>query len=282
MNSANLLTSSFEIMWGTALSRGNFQSENEKKTVTEIENASHIPYRRQIHAAIAVMNVFILIVVLLICVFQQSSVGFQNSFFGKGHLLSHRPSVLCNRESPPLYLSTIELEDFVNTIGIYIDSPIGGYAKDMMTAACLGTMSDVFAQIISQKGNDSNSVTASPPNDRAPTSREFKSGGLFPAFNSIRIDIKRTIRFAIFGFIDGAVGHTWFYTLETYVRTTRITDVFLRILIDAGVSTASLLFIHHLSCHKFFSSTTAVYSYLVCLVPHCNDHFGKGPNWRYR
>ena len=89
----------------------------------------------------------------------------------------------------------------------------GHIMSDMFLAAILSIMSDSIAQFTS-------------------TPTMLKSYQLL----SKTYDMNRTTRFAIFGFLDGAIGHSWYYTLETFIRDTKVIDIIYRILADALVS----------------------------------------------
>ena len=91
-------------------------------------------------------------------------------------------SFLNNKISNSLISSTklkFSIVDNINSIE-------NGYLKDMLTVFGTTTLSDTIAQIAER------------------TNTNIK----------IPIDKQRLIRFAIFGFFDGAVGHTWFETLD--------------------------------------------------------------------
>lgn len=89
----------------------------------------------------------------------------------------------------------------------------GSIFNDMLLAAVLSIMSDCIAQF-----------STSPK-----MLQDFKS-------LSVTYDMPRTTRFAMFGFIDGAIGHTWYYALEIFIKDTRLVDIINRILADALVS----------------------------------------------
>jgi hypothetical protein len=75
---------------------------------------------------------------------------------------------------------------------------------DMITAACLSTMSDIIAQTDSRGG--------------------------YMAF-----DFDRTVSFATFGFLDGAVGHSRLCRLEPFIHATRIINAMMCIVAGAIV-----------------------------------------------
>ena len=88
-----------------------------------------------------------------------------------------------NKISNSLLISSTKLKF---SIVDNINSIENGYLKDMLTVFGTTTLSDTIAQIAER------------------TNTNIK----------IPIDKQRLIRFAIFGFFDGAVGHTWFETLD--------------------------------------------------------------------
>lgn len=113
-----------------------------------------------------------------------------------------------------------ELSTFSTAISSFIENPSNGLIIDMITAAFLGVSSDCIAQITSQEFEDSKPST-------------FITTILVKKWN---YDWDRSGRFAIFGFFDGAVGHTWFYTLEHFIKDSRAVDIITKIVADTTVS----------------------------------------------
>ena len=83
------------------------------------------------------------------------------------------------------------IQNMITSIQQSYDANEGSYLMDMMTVSAGNTLSDTIAQVAEQRGKGS-------------------------SMNSIQ-DPRRLIRFATFGFLDGAVGHQWFLTLNHFI-----------------------------------------------------------------
>ncbi len=112
---------------------------------------------------------------------------------------------------------------------------------------------------------DSSSATLprSPPSSLSSSVMSLFSK-LRQSMMSVKLDYLRTSRFAVFGFFDGAVGHSWFHTLESYIPDYRIVDIIARILADAVIYTPiwCLWFLTAMNCLERRSSFTRIRTWL--------------------
>lgn len=117
-----------------------------------------------------------------------------------------------------------EYNTFYTAISTFIENPSNGLIIDMMTAAALGVISDCIAQISSHDFEDGKS----------------SKGIINFLLKKWKYDQDRSGRFAIFGFFDGAIGHTWFYTLEHFVKDSTAVDIITKVVVDTIVSQSAL------------------------------------------
>jgi len=105
----------------------------------------------------------------------------------------------------------------------------------------------------------STTLPPQPPSSLSPSVRSLFSK-LLQSMKSVKLDYLRTSRFAVFGFFDGAVGHSWFHTLESYITEYRIVDIIARILADAVIYTPiwCLWFLTAMNCLEKRSPFTRV------------------------
>ena len=131
------------------------------------------------------MEYHVLLLLLLISI--SSVESFRNIKISNSLLISSTNSLISSTNSLiSLTNSLISSTKLKFSIVDNINSIENGYLKDMLTVFGTTTLSDTIAQIAER------------------TNTNIK----------IPIDKQRLIRFAIFGFCDGAVGHTWFETLD--------------------------------------------------------------------
>ena len=79
---------------------------------------------------------------------------------------------------------------------------------------------------------------------------EQRNGGadLTKTQDSWSLDFDRVKRFAFFGFLDGAVGHTWFIQLDNFIHGTDGVSVVYKVIADTVVSS-----LHSMHCFKYLS-----------------------------
>jgi hypothetical protein len=105
-------------------------------------------------------------------------------------------------------LKIVAWESIVQTASFSIHNiHQSGFLPDMITAAFLSAIGDIIAQSI-------------PTNDN----------------KRKKFDFKRTQRFALFGLLDGAVGHTWYFNLEKVIRDSKVIDILAKVVLDNLVS----------------------------------------------
>jgi hypothetical protein len=135
-------------------------------------------------------------------------------------------------------MSNFESTDALSVASIFLQhTSQASLLRDMCTASLLGTMSDFFAQIIGLAENSHKRTIKINPNN---TSSSNYAQQLLTALKEVKFhrdyNMKRTLRFLIFGFFDGAVGHTWFYSLDEWIKGHHWYEVLLRVVLDTTVS----------------------------------------------
>jgi hypothetical protein len=107
-----------------------------------------------------------------------------------------------------------DMEAIMGTMNLYLPQPDSGLVSDMVVAACLSAVSDGVAQLTESTTPIISTNSSSP---------KF----IFP------YDYQRTKRFLLFGFLDGAFGHSWFYILERFIRDNQVIDILRKIAADS-------------------------------------------------
>lgn len=89
-----------------------------------------------------------------------------------------------------------------------------GYLADMLTVFGTTTLSDFIAQTAER------------------SQQALKADGIPFVFDAARLK-----RFALFGFFDGAVGHTWFQLLDKYITGSDTTAIIQKVIADTSLFT---------------------------------------------
>ena len=110
-----------------------------------------------------------------------------------------RPGLAAIRSVPPRMVDTTAVWQWYETA-----AETNGLLVDMITCACINTISDSAAQATER----SSLLALLPFHDEAPAA----SGPGSP-----EQDVTRTARFGVFGVFDGAVSHGWFLALDSLV-----------------------------------------------------------------
>ena len=111
-----------------------------------------------------------------------------------------------------------------------MDYDYQGLITDMGTVFISNAVSDVIAQVTENRKSvrKISSITQVSLKSSLPTASVIQPQ---------KIDLERTKRFALFGFFDGAFGHTWFILLDQFITGTDNINIVQKIVADAVIFT---------------------------------------------
>lgn len=133
-----------------------------------------------------------------------------------------------NRVRSPSHLSMSDLSVIQSAQDLYHQVlENNGLLTDMTTVLLSNTVSDCIAQYTEKQKVIDVSLLSTADLPVEPTTFD----------SSLNLNIERVVRFAIFGFFDGAVGHNWFIALDQVIKGTDGISVVYKVIADTVVFT---------------------------------------------